>query len=128
LELYITSDNDTSNAFATRFSWSSSVPFLTRVLPKGRTNNPLKEGSLLNIYAQNILLVSSKPTKDGKGIILHLRETDGKPASLDLTNLFNIEKNKKFTQVNVLEEKIKQLSEKIDLLPYETKIYQNRNH
>ena len=118
---YITSDNDTSNAFATRFSWSSSVPFLTRVLPKGRTNNPLKEGSLLNIYAQNILLVSSKPTKDGKGIILHLRETDGKPASLDLTNLFNIEKNKKFTQVNVLEEKIKQLSEKIDLLPYETK-------
>jgi len=29
-----------------------------------------------------------------KELFLHLRETDGKPASLDLTNLFNIEKTK----------------------------------
>ena len=116
---YITSDNDVSNTFATRFGWGSSMPFLTRVLPKGNTENPLMAESLLNIDAQNILLVNSKPSKDGKGIILHLRETDGKPASIDLTNLLNVEKNKAFTQVNVLGKKVKGLSGKIELMPYD---------
>ncbi len=116
---FITSANDVSNAFATRTSWGSSMPFLTRVLPKGNANNPLKAENLLNIDTRNILLVSSIPSKDGKGIILHIRETDGKPASIDLSNLFDTEKNITISKVNVLEEKIKELSGKIGLLPNE---------
>ena len=116
---YITSDNDVSNTFATRFGWGSSIPFLTRVLPKGNTENPLMAESLLRIDAQNVLLVNSKPSKDGKGIILYLRETDGKPASIDLSNLLNTEIIERFTLVNVLEEKVKDLLEKIELMPHE---------
>jgi hypothetical protein len=115
----ITSGGDTTNNFATRFAWGSSIPFLTRVLPKGNTNTPLKEESLINIDVQNILLVNAQLSKDGKGIILHLRETDGQPATIDLENLINTEKNKKFTQVNVLGEEINSLSGKLEMLPNE---------
>jgi len=115
----ITSDNDVSNSFATRFGWESSIPFLTRVLPKGNTHSPLEEDSLINIDAQNILLVNAKPSKDGQGIILHIRETDGKPASIDLSRLVRTDKIISFSKVNVLEEKIRDLSDKIELVPNE---------
>lgn len=115
----ITSDYDVSNTFATRFGWGSSIPFLTRVLPKGETKNPLMAESLLHIDAQNVLLVVGKLSKDGKGIILHLRETDGKPASIDLLKLVNTKGTKIFTLVNVLEERVMDLTNKIELEPYE---------
>ncbi|RLD51571.1 MAG: hypothetical protein DRJ05_18265, partial [Bacteroidetes bacterium] len=110
----ITSGNDVSNTFATRFSWGTAIPFLTRVLPKGNAITPLKEESLISIDAQNVLLVNAKLSKDGKGIILHLRETDGKPASIDLLNLMNTKKTLTFTKVNVLGERVNDLSETIE--------------
>lgn len=115
----ITSGNDTTNNFATRFAWGSSTPFLTRVLPQGNTSSPLKDESLINIEAQNVLLVNAQLSNDEKGIVLHLRETDGKPATIDLRKLANSKKPKLITQVNVLGEKIKSLSGKLEMMPYE---------
>ena len=117
----ITSSGDNSNAYATQFGWSSRVPFLTRVLPAGEDNSDKTAKSLIKIEAANVLLINTKPTHDGKGIILHLRETEGQTAEFSIHSLVE---NTIFTTVseaNVLEEVQSTLVKNISLKPFETK-------
>ena len=86
---YLTTSSDVSNGFATRFGWGCRVPFLTRVLPGSGTGDNNWEGSFITGWPSNILLISSEPVEDGKSCIIHLRETDGKETSLNLTNGLN---------------------------------------
>jgi hypothetical protein len=83
---YLTTSNDISDNFASRFGWGSRVPYLTRILPGEGTGDNKTEGSFIEGWPVNILLVSARPSDDGKTILVHLRETDGKEAHLSLKN------------------------------------------
>jgi alpha-mannosidase len=82
----LTSSNDVSNTFASRFGWGSRVPYLTRILPGEGTGDNLKEGSFIQGWPDNVILVSSKPVQNGEAVLIHLRETGGKEEILDLKN------------------------------------------
>ncbi|MDZ7261541.1 MAG: hypothetical protein ONB05_05485 [candidate division KSB1 bacterium] len=110
----ITSSPDPSNSFATRFGWGSRIPFLVRVLPAGKGKPQLLSQSLLDLNVENILLITARPSKDGKGILLHLREVNGEMAKIDL-------RFKSITEVNVLEEPLRKLHSPVIFNPYEVK-------
>ncbi|HSN49825.1 MAG TPA: hypothetical protein VLR52_01255, partial [Bacteroidales bacterium] len=83
---YLTTSGDNSNSFATRFGWGCRIPWLTRILPGSGKGDNNWEGSFFEDWPSNILLVSAEPARDGKSCIIHIRETDGKNASLNLVN------------------------------------------
>lgn len=122
----ITSSNDNSNAFATRFGWGSRVPFLSRVLPSGNEDAEITSQSLIDLDIPNLLLVSFKPAMDGNGAIIHLRETEGIEIEVDLNKIKN-QIIKSVFEVNVLEEEIKSNSDKIRFLPFESKFIRVMN-
>jgi hypothetical protein len=70
---------------AVRFGWENRVPFLSRILPGGGKGDNQWEGSFINGWPENILLVSAMPESEGKSIRLHVRETTGKEAAFNLT-------------------------------------------
>ncbi len=115
----ITSMKNTSNAEANRFGWASSMPFLTRVLPQGNQPQNLKSASLLSVDHPHVLLLSCQPDHDG-GLLLHMRETEGKAASVDLEQMLPMEKVSEYVLVDALGKKIKSLGEDILLAPYES--------
>ncbi|TFG88783.1 MAG: glycosyl hydrolase family 38 [Candidatus Atribacteria bacterium] len=86
---YLTTSSDVSNGFATRFGWGCRVPYLTRILPGAGPGDNNREGSFITGWPDNILLVSAEPSNDGISCIIHLRETDGRNALLNLTNGIN---------------------------------------
>ncbi|MCB9274171.1 MAG: glycosyl hydrolase family 38 [Lewinellaceae bacterium] len=81
---YLTSSDDTSNSFATRFGWGARVPFPTRVLPPGEGGEDAFQGSLLRGVPANILLVNAMPEEGRNSVVLQLRELDGKVTPLSL--------------------------------------------
>lgn len=83
---YLTTSSDVSNGFATRFGWGCRIPFLTRVIPGSGTGDSNWEGSFITGWPSNILLISSEPLDKGKSCMIHLREINGKDASLKLAN------------------------------------------
>ena len=120
---YLTSTKDTSRAFATRFGWGSRTPLATRVLP------PVKTGSLrepqklsaLAITPPNLVVVQARPTRNGEGILLHLREVEGKPATITEEEVPAAAGIQGADEVNVLEEPIQQGVESLTFKPYEVK-------
>ncbi|MDR1919584.1 MAG: glycosyl hydrolase family 38 [Tannerellaceae bacterium] len=79
----IHSAKDNSIAYATRFAWENRIPLLTRVLPKTtQANPPIRPTSLLEISPSNLLLVNMKPMEGEQAILLQIRETGGRQASL----------------------------------------------
>jgi len=134
----ITSGNDTTNGFATRFGWDERISLLSRVFSgtidtisinaAGFTGTaPMM--SFLGESLQNLLMVSSRPSADKKGIIIHLREVDGKHASVPVTvpvysssmGLIQSTHAKAAFEVNVLEEIIQPLTGRLEFRPFETK-------
>jgi alpha-mannosidase len=83
---YLTTSPDVSNSFASRFGWGCRIPFLTRILPGSGTGDNNWQGSFITGWPSNILLISAEPAADGKSCTVHLRETNGKAASIELTN------------------------------------------
>jgi len=81
----LTSGNDHSNGFATRFGWSGRIPFLSRVFPGGGSGDKNWTGNYLGNWPDHIMLVSAIPDREMKAALLHLRELDGKEAELALT-------------------------------------------
>jgi hypothetical protein len=118
---FLTSTKNKSNSYATRFSWNSRVPLLSRVFPRGKSSKAPLTQSLLKTNGDNILLVGAKPSQDGEGIILHLRETDGKPAELSVILPFIDSRRQSLTEVNVLEEIIGEPGQSIRIKPWESK-------
>ncbi len=82
-------------------------------------------------------MVHARPSEDGKGVILHLRETDGKPTRIPLrdylvsiVDLLSATRAASAVEVNVLEEEIRQLTTGrtdpgegswLEMEPYETR-------
>jgi len=83
---------------------------------------------LLTTNAENILLVSAKPSQDGEGIILHLRETDGKPTDLSVVLPFKNSQRRSLTEVNVIEEVIGEPGESVHINPWESKFVKLNIH
>jgi len=120
---YLTSTKDTSRAFATRFGWGSRTPLATRVLPPVKTGG-LREPQKLSALAvtlPNVVIVEARPTRNGDGILLHLREVEGKPATITEEEIPAAAGIQGADEVNVLEQPIQPGVESLTFKPYEAK-------
>ena len=117
---YLTTSSDVSNGFATKFGWGCRIPYLTRILPGSGTGDNNWEGSFITGWPSNIILITAEPATDGKSCILHLRETDGKSISLNLTNGLN-GKGLSAIEVDVTGKPVSNPSQNIG--PLESKFY-----
>ncbi|MBM3436170.1 MAG: hypothetical protein FJY07_08170, partial [Bacteroidetes bacterium] len=117
----ITSDEDTTRSFATRFGWSNQVPMLTRVQPAGKSEVKMEPVSFLNLDIAGLLLVSMKPSEDGNGIILHLREVNGKALTIQAAAIMNKMKAKSISEVSVTGKEIRSIQEEISFRANEVK-------
>jgi len=124
---YITSSSDNSNAFASRFGWGNRIPLLTRVFPAAEEEAVTSSLSLIDIDIPNILLINAKPSMDGNGIILHLRETEGESVSLDINTILNSNKFTTVSEVNVFEEVLVDIEDKLALEAFEAKFIKLKN-
>ena len=118
---YITSTDNESSSEATRFGWGSRIPFLTRVLPAGNNKELLSTKSLLDIDYPNILLINAKPSIDGNGIILLLRETSGQSTEIDISEVLKNNKYNKVSVVNAIEYDLETITSKLVFKPFEAK-------
>jgi hypothetical protein len=120
---YLTSTKDTSRTFATRFGWGSRTPLATRVLPPVKTGavREPQRLSALAVTPSNLLIVEARPTRNGDGIILHLRELEGKPVTITEEEILTSSGIRSADEVNVLEEAVQQGIESLTFKPYEAK-------
>ncbi|HJM85389.1 MAG TPA: glycoside hydrolase family 38 C-terminal domain-containing protein [Candidatus Marinimicrobia bacterium] len=118
----ITSSNNNSNSFANRVGWGNRIPLLSRVIRSGGPGpHNLSSKSYLDLDIPNLLLVSAKPSEDGTGIILHLRETEGNHAVVDVSKLLQQTGAESISEVNVLEEEMNALEDTIEFDHFESK-------
>ena len=117
----ITSSKNTSKSFATKTGWGNRIPLTTRVIPKGdkKQNNTTK--SLMDIDVENLLLVNAKPALTTNGIVLHIRETEGDHAIVDINRLKEQTGATEIFEVNVLENPLKKLIKPLLVEHFETK-------
>lgn len=81
----ISSTDDTSNTAASRFGWSNRIPLYARVMPAATAGNgQQRERSFLRTGCDHVLITSCTPMASGDGILVNLRETDGKAATFTL--------------------------------------------
>ena len=117
---YLTSDNDISNTFATRFGWGSRVPIYARVMPEGKSNNNMPMNySSFHFSKDNVLMTSATPSIDKGYILINVRELDGKPTPLQIFD--NAGKILEFSIVNVMEEPIEKGVKETNFNPFENK-------
>lgn len=119
----ITSSRDTTNTFATKFSWGERNNFATRTFPAGKNElqKPVME-TLKITGSSNVILVNSRPAfKNQDVVLLHFRELEGKPAELTLESKIAGRTVKRTVEVNALGKEIKDTSQPIQINPYEVK-------
>jgi alpha-mannosidase len=109
---FITSSADTSRALAMRFGMNWRTPFAARVSPTYELV-PLSPASWPASLPANVLVANMRPSMDGKGAIVQLRELDGKETMLN--------GNEKLHIVNVLEEVLQPEVKSIVLKPFAVK-------
>jgi len=119
---YLTSHPDRNPAAAARFGWGSAVPLAVRVLAPGAAAKQKPSFSGLADWPENILMVSSRPARTGNGIVLQLRETAGRAASLPVENLLSAKKMTSAAIINALEENVQPVHRQIDFMPYQMKM------
>jgi alpha-mannosidase len=116
----LTSGKDKSNAYADHFGRESYVPLVARVLTAGTSNATRPSRSALQISAPNLALISARPARDGDGIVLHLREIEGRPAEAELPPGVSA------MEVNVLEEALRKPGSTVRFSPFEAKFVRVR--
>ncbi len=77
--------------------------------------------SVLGWDAQNLLLVDARPARYSTGIILHIREIEGRDATLDFSSRKTLAPIRQIDEVNVLEETLTTKTPKLSFKPYELK-------
>ncbi len=108
----VTSGADPSNILATRFGMENRVPLLNRVFPASvRPDTALFPKSFFAGNTGSLTLISARPSADGTGVLLQIRETAGKADSLTVWDvassggtLAGATRAKSVSEVNVLEE------------------------
>ncbi len=119
---YLTSQGASDPVAAARFGWSSAVPMPVRVLAPGRAEDQKPSFSGVTVWPENVLMVNSRPAWRGNGLVLQLRETGGRAATLPVAGLLNAKKITSAETVNALEESIQPVIGQIDFMPYEMKM------
>ncbi len=70
-----TSLGNNSNKDATKFSWGNRVPFLARVVPKGKgEDGKFNELSILSEIPDNVLLINASPVENENAVLFQFRE------------------------------------------------------
>jgi alpha-mannosidase len=121
---YVTSTKDPSRTFATRIGWGSRTPLATRVLPPVKTGG-LREPQKLSALAvtpPNLVIVEARPTRNGDGIFLHLREVEGKPVTITEEEVRTATRIQSADEVNAQEEAVQQGIESLTFKPHEVKL------
>ncbi len=118
----ITSSDNRSNSFASRFGWGDRAPLLSRVIWPNTTADDSKavSKSFIDLKSPQLLLVNTTPSLDGKGIILQIRELEGSHVHLDINDLLLQTGASAAYKVNILEEEISPLSGEIHINDYAT--------
>lgn len=124
----LTSSDDTSTAFATKFGWDERIPMPSRVFPGLVQDNASQWRSLFS-FPEGLLLVSARPCDDKSGIILQIREVNGNPyANITWDDVISSWSGLKVStgaksayEVDVLGEKIDDVQKRIYFRPFETK-------
>ena len=109
---WITSVSDTSSLMAVRFGQNSRIPFLTRVFPaKAQGDSVIIPRSFLGSSLKQVQLIAAYPASDGSGIILNIREANGRQVRfpvrdylVSILDLATATRATEITEVNVLEE------------------------
>ncbi|MEI6682928.1 MAG: glycoside hydrolase family 38 C-terminal domain-containing protein [Bacteroidota bacterium] len=108
----VTSGADPSNTLAARFGMENRVPLLNRVFPaSAKPDTSHLPDSFFAGNNGSLVLVSARPSADGGGVVLQVRETSGKADSLTVWDaassggtLAQATRAKSVAEVNVLEE------------------------
>ncbi|MCA9448855.1 MAG: hypothetical protein KC931_17175, partial [Candidatus Omnitrophica bacterium] len=116
---HLTSTENTSNSFASRFGWASRTPLTALVSPAGTQTNGDRLASTFEIENPNVLLVNATPTEDGSGIVCHLREVEGKRTEVDFK--FRNGETHRIDEVSVLGNTLKENLDSLSLNPFEVK-------
>jgi hypothetical protein len=128
----ITSMKNPSLLEAAMFGWSNRIPMLTRILPASNDSTEFPR-NLLGGALQNVMLVNASISDDRKGVILHLREVEGKKALIPIDDplssvaslLSGLRKcngtKAEATEVNVLGENIGAIEKTFEIQPYQTR-------
>ncbi|HPA44916.1 MAG TPA: glycoside hydrolase family 38 C-terminal domain-containing protein [bacterium] len=120
---YLTSIKETDNRSAVRFGWGSRIPFLARVFPPSKNieGTPAPSLSWIAWDAPNVILVDARPARYSDGVILHLREIEGMPSTVDLDEQKTAMRIKQADEVNVLEEVVQKKVRSVSFDPFEVK-------
>ncbi|MBI2422645.1 MAG: hypothetical protein HYV27_07430 [Candidatus Hydrogenedentes bacterium] len=118
---YLGSKETTSNTEATRFGWGSRIAMIPRVLPPGTQATPESMLSTLDLGVPNLVLVDARPAFYGEGIVLHLRELEGKATELDTKGLRSTAAFAAIEETNLLEEVVAPHAVTVSFAPYESK-------
>ena len=76
--------------------------------------------SVLEINAPNLALISARPSRDGDGVVRHLREIGSRPAVAEFPP------GASAVDVNVLEEPLREAGNAARFAPFETKFVRVR--
>lgn len=117
----VTSSSDTSLGYATRFGWNQRVPLIATFRPGGGTGDQLVSNSILHFNSNDLLLVFARPAWYGKGVVLCLRETEGKTAKLNVSELVSSKPSRSVYEVNSLEEPVRKVKGIISFRAHEVK-------
>lgn len=81
----------------------------------------LQELSAAAVTPSNLLIVQARPTRNGDGIFLHLRELEGKPVTITQEEVRTATGIAGADEVNVLEEAVQPGIASLTFKPYEVK-------
>ena len=119
----ITSTDNTSDRYAMQFGRNYRVSAPARLILTGSdgVDSLIGDHTFLNLGVDNLLLVNMSPSLDDKGVVLHLRETDGDHAILDILRIKNETGAVAIKEVNVLEESMGELTGPFLIEHYDTR-------
>jgi hypothetical protein len=122
----ITSTDDTQRSAAVRFGFDVRVPVLARIVRgndrAGSVASPTVVLPGLPALPENVLLVAARPARSTGGVVLHLREVDGRGATrIDLRGLELDGAPARVRLANAIEDPIGDAVEAIELGPFDTR-------
>ncbi len=117
----LTSTRDTTMLFATQFGCGVREPLVATYRPGGGNGSELISHAVLNFDGGTIHLVFARPAWNGKGVVLCLREAEGRNASLDVTDLVKNIPATRVYESNSLEENPRQAKGAIGFRPYQVR-------
>ncbi len=106
-------------ATARRFGLDERVPLLARVLPSGKANESRAVRSLLSFSADNVVLIGAWPERDAQGIVLQVREIEGRATKLRIDWPERTPVKRRLQRVDALGKPIAGWTDELVLAPYE---------